>query len=866
MRILNARQLRDLLLQTVSTRRRRCRQLAVISTIETLEERALLAAFHPSAELLDGEVNGLRQAISEANSNGEDDEIILDEGVYSLSIRNSKKPENANLEGDLDLTEAGQSIVISGQGPTRTVIDAAGVDRLFHVFEGVSVTLRDLTLTGGNAKDNGILIKPARGGAILNSGGNLTLQNVVIENNKAVGRDGREDGTGDRGGRGFDVEGGGLFTLGGSLTISDSVIQSNRAIAGDGGDGGLADAGGFGGHAFGGGVFIVDSQTQITDLLISNNRLLGGKGGQAGLTGRRTNRSNFGGDGGNASGGGLYISAPDAEFSNVDFINNLARGGNGRSGTGGGVGGTAMGGGLFHAAQTLTVNGAFIEDNLARGGDGGNGFTASRGGHGGEALGGGIGSAGTLEVNETSLSDNIVKGGRGAAGGTGEYIGSAVFFSGGDGGDAGDAHGGGLSASGILTVTNTLLADNQALSNRGGQQGPGDVRPEQGSTRPGDRGDTGLGLGGGLHAELEVGRLRNTTISGNRSAAEGGGIWNNGRLNIFSSTITANISDAGAGIVSDESGITLLQNSIVAANSGAADLAGDFRPVSSSNLIGNIGSATGLADGEQLNHVGTEQSRIDPRLRPLADNGGPTLTHLPRQSSLAFNGADPATAEEFDQRGTRRSVNGLPDIGATERQLTATLDFVIPSIDNQSAFAVLLDGDDLVIRTAAVLGGSPFSAAGTIEHLREPFDTIGRLNIIGSDQDDDVVISLGRPPIQSSWLRFDGGDGDDSLSVFNVGIAFANAVQHYRESEASRVIDVDETILRYSNVEAVTDLINARERTFVLSDEDDTGRLNNEGDETASNGAARLTVDGEPTLTFTVPDNRLTIDASAFIL
>src|SRR5690606_36453 len=59
----------------------------------------------------------------------------------------------------------------------------------------------------------------------------------------------------------------------------------------------------------------------------------------------------------------------------------------------------------------------------------------------------------------------------------------------------------------------------------------------------------------------------------------------------------------------------------------------------------------------------------DPLLLDLADNGGPTWTHLPSELSLAINAIDdcsilPAT----DQRGVARPQpeNGLCDIGATE--------------------------------------------------------------------------------------------------------------------------------------------------------------------------------------------------------
>ena len=58
---------------------------------------------------------------------------------------------------------------------------------------------------------------------------------------------------------------------------------------------------------------------------------------------------------------------------------------------------------------------------------------------------------------------------------------------------------------------------------------------------------------------------------------------------------------------------------------------------------------------------------LDPLLGPLADNGGPTQTHLPARGSPVIDTGDPAFAEppDTDQRGDPRLVGRL-DIGAVE--------------------------------------------------------------------------------------------------------------------------------------------------------------------------------------------------------
>ena len=57
-----------------------------------------------------------------------------------------------------------------------------------------------------------------------------------------------------------------------------------------------------------------------------------------------------------------------------------------------------------------------------------------------------------------------------------------------------------------------------------------------------------------------------------------------------------------------------------------------------------------------------------PGLGPLADNGGPTLTHALLAGSPALNAGDPAIAHPpaTDQRGDARIAQGRIDIGAVE--------------------------------------------------------------------------------------------------------------------------------------------------------------------------------------------------------
>jgi hypothetical protein len=90
-----------------------------------------------------------------------------------------------------------------------------------------------------------------------------------------------------------------------------------------------------------------------------------------------------------------------------------------------------------------------------------------------------------------------------------------------------------------------------------------------------------------------------------------------------------------------------------------------------------IGTATGFT-----NLVSTDLVGVDPKLGPLEDNGGATLTHALLTGSPAIDAGGP-TGEPFDQRGQPRTIddpsvanlNGSDgtDIGAFEANPFLTL-------------------------------------------------------------------------------------------------------------------------------------------------------------------------------------------------
>ena len=226
-------------------------------------------------------------------------------------------------------------------------------------------------------------------------------------------------------------------------------------------------------------------------------------------------------------------------------------------------------------------------------------------------------------------------------------------------------NGGGIQTYGDvdLTLSKVTIADNSADVGGGlatipvGQ--PSDLTIED-STISGNS----AGEGGGVYflsssgGELEI---RNSTISGNQATAnDGGGIFLSGTdpasASVRSSTITGNSADdRGGGIYESNNGGTI-RGSIIAENTAANDndLEGGAWPTSFS-LVGDTSGLT-------IDDEGGNLFDIDPNLKPLKNNGGPTDTHAFKRSPAKNQG--PSDAPNQDQRGAPRK--GQPDIGAYE--------------------------------------------------------------------------------------------------------------------------------------------------------------------------------------------------------
>jgi len=157
----------------------------------------------------------------------------------------------------------------------------------------------------------------------------------------------------------------------------------------------------------------------------------------------------------------------------------------------------------------------------------------------------------------------------------------------------------------------------------------------------------------------------------NLSRANGGAVMNAGTLHLMNVTIASNIVVQGrfsplphGANVANTGGTFSMRNSLIA--HGVAVTNGST--VVCSNGWGAItdGGFNISSDGSCNFNSGSSFNFTDPRLGPLQDNGGPTLTMQPLTGSPAIDFGTADGAPPTDQRGATRPSGSGVDIGAVE--------------------------------------------------------------------------------------------------------------------------------------------------------------------------------------------------------
>jgi hypothetical protein len=517
------------------------------------------------------------------------------------------------VSNDVDtlLDGSGHQITISGNT----------VARVFYVNTNVTFTLANLAVANGRSIE---------GAGIFNAGGTLILLGDAFQTNIAFGDSVSTDPIG--GGAVYNqagtvcatnctflgnqaaldsimseppsVAGGAMRNEGGNLVLEACVFTANQAA------GGNVTAGiCTGGNALGGAIF--NNGTNIVDLCTFSQNSAGGGDGGSPYPGYVVTI------GGSASGGAI-CNSESLTVSRTSFMNNSALGGVGIMGIPGGMGGTANGAAIYNSG-VLFLQASTLEANAATGGGGG------AGSDGGSTYypiyGGNIGQPG---------------------------------YPGGDGGSASGA----LYNAGTANLVNDTVAVNNAFGGSGGAGGAGGSSTVQGMVGGiGGRGGDGGSSFGGICDVSSLLQLTNCTVASNSASAGCGGSGGpDGPPPNFPWGFGATGSNGiAAGGVAATGCVAI--STLMASNT----------PL---NFMGtNLNARFSLSSDASCGFTGEGcTNNTDPKLGPLADNGGPTLTMALLPGSPAIDAGYPLHAPATDQRGVVRPQGPGVDIGAFEYQ------------------------------------------------------------------------------------------------------------------------------------------------------------------------------------------------------
>lgn len=350
------------------------------------------------------------------------------------------------------------------------------------------------------------------------------------------------------------------------------------------------------------------------------------------------------------------------------------------------------------------------------------------------ALGGGIRNTATLTVSDCMIRGNQARGGGGAIANSGTLTVTATVFS----GNTSFSGGGGIfnDTAGTLTVTESTFSTNGGGGGGGGIENWGTAAVVR-STLDGNSAQHGGGI-------VNIGRLTltNATLSGNTASGStdqgrGGGIANDtGVVTVTAATLSKNTAAQGGGIANG-SGSVILANTIVAGNtaSSAPDLFGGITS-QNDNLFGTTsGAAITLGSGDIVTS--------SPLLGPLGSNSGPTQTIPLLAGSPAIGAGDPTVCANapvggVDQRGFPRPPTRC-SIGAFEALLA------LPTITVSASPSTIWPPNHtdvpVTVSVQVTAGGAPLST---------PAFVLTSVQVAGGSASDITGFAVGQPSVRGT--------------------------------------------------------------------------------------------------------------------
>ncbi len=261
-------------------------------------------------------------------------------------------------------------------------------------------------------------------------------------------------------------------------------------------------------------------------------------------------------------------------------------------------------------------------------------------------LAGGILNNGTLTLDHVTVTGNVMA------------TNAGDFWQGGGGIYNGDGA--------TLNLVDSSVTNNQAGWSGGGIYSFFNTTTN--ITRSTISGNVSNDVGGGIRSLANF-TITDSTISGNTSTGwHGGAIFHtDGAMEISNSTIANNIAPdwASSAIFIGEWGAVVpslsLTNTIITGNHWYA-----CEQFASGGTVSLVSGGNNLVQDGSCNPLASDLIIGDALIGPLADNGGPTLTHALLPGSPALEAANDSLCSATDQRGIIRPQAAHCDIGAFE--------------------------------------------------------------------------------------------------------------------------------------------------------------------------------------------------------
>jgi hypothetical protein len=371
---------------------------------------------------------------------------------------------------------------------------------------------------------------------------------------------------------------------------------------------------------------------------------------------------------GTSQGGGLN-NASTLTLNRVDVASN-----NSATGAGGGIANSASG--------TLIISGGTIQSNQSGSSGGGihnagkltldgSSLVATNASTGTSDGGGGINSTGTLTVTGNTViranKSQYNGGGVRVGGGTATLTEVTVAENSAEGSGAA---GGGVWASSATTITRSTIKENISRTKGGGVYVAGAVILNDSTVGPDN---TSTNDGAGVYvAASQAFTATNSTVSRNTSASSTGGIHSAGKIVLQFTTVMENSGSPGANLYTANAANAILYAVAIAGPAGGGTNCGSSAHFTSwgYNRSSDGSCAFDIPNGyESTDGIG---AKIE--FKPLAANGGPTLTYLPVSDNenavldVIPNGAClgffPEGTDPLDQRGMDRPRLGKRGEGA----------------------------------------------------------------------------------------------------------------------------------------------------------------------------------------------------------